>query len=158
RRRGEQAGGGRDHGARRRLRGRARLRLLVRHRGAAAPVAGGHPLASGVVRGAAGGRVRRLEEGGRTNSGLGGRDMRDDEELPNRVIIPPDPDRSLALELVRATEAAAIASARWLGLGDKDRVDGAAVDAMRPVLGSVRMNGVVVIGEGEKDSAPMLFN
>ncbi|MFC7621856.1 class II fructose-bisphosphatase [Microlunatus sp. GCM10028923] len=75
-----------------------------------------------------------------------------------RVVIPPDPDRSLALELIRATEAAAMASARWLGRGDKERVDGAAVDAMRPVLGSVRMNGVVVIGEGEKDQAPMLYN
>ncbi len=78
--------------------------------------------------------------------------------LVPRVIIPPDPDRSLALELVRATEAAAIASARWLGRGDEDRVDAAAVDAMRPVLDSVRMNGVVVIGEGEKDSSPRLHN
>jgi fructose-1,6-bisphosphatase II len=72
--------------------------------------------------------------------------------------IPSDPDRNLALELVRATEAAAIAAARWMGLGDKNQVDAAAVDAMRPVLGSVRMRGVVVIGEGEKDEAPMLFN
>ena len=69
-----------------------------------------------------------------------------------------DPDRNLALELVRATEAAAIACARYMGFGDKEKVDQAAVDAMRPVLGSVRMNGVVVIGEGEKDEAPMLFN
>jgi fructose-1,6-bisphosphatase II len=69
-----------------------------------------------------------------------------------------DPDRNLALELVRATEAAAIACARYMGFGDKEQVDQAAVDAMRPVLGSVRMNGVVVIGEGEKDEAPMLFN
>ena len=72
--------------------------------------------------------------------------------------VEPDPDRNLALELVRATEAAAIACSRFLGFGDKDRVDAAAVDAMRPVLGSVRMNGVVVIGEGEKDEAPMLYN
>jgi len=78
--------------------------------------------------------------------------------LVPRVIIPPDPDRSLALELVRATEAAAIASARWMGRGDEYRVDGAAVDAMRPVLGSVRMNGVVVIGEGVKDGSPRLYN
>jgi fructose-1,6-bisphosphatase II len=70
----------------------------------------------------------------------------------------PDPDRNLALELVRATEAAAIACSRYLGFGDKEQVDQAAVDAMRPVLGTVRMNGVVVIGEGEKDEAPMLFN
>jgi fructose-1,6-bisphosphatase II len=70
----------------------------------------------------------------------------------------PDPDRTLALELVRATEAAAIACSRYLGRGDKEQVDQAAVDAMRPVLGTVRMNGVVVIGEGEKDEAPMLFN
>src|SRR5687768_4591237 len=69
-----------------------------------------------------------------------------------------DPDRNLALELVRATEAAAIACARYMGFGDREQVDQAAVDAMRPVLGSVRMNGVVVIGEGEKDEAPMLFN
>src|SRR5918997_865514 len=69
-----------------------------------------------------------------------------------------DPDRNLALELVRATEAAAINCSRYLGFGDKNQVDAAAVDAMRPVLGAVRMNGVVVIGEGEKDEAPMLFN
>ena len=69
-----------------------------------------------------------------------------------------DPDRNLALELVRATEAAAIACSRYMGFGDKEQVDRAAVDAMRPVLGSVRMNGVVVIGEGAKDEAPMLFN
>ena len=65
-----------------------------------------------------------------------------------------DPDRNLALELVRATEAAAINCSRYLGFGDKNQVDAAAVDAMRPVLGAVRMNGVVVIGEGEKDEAP----
>jgi fructose-1,6-bisphosphatase II len=69
-----------------------------------------------------------------------------------------DPDRNLALELVRATEAAAISAARFVGRGDKNQVDQAAVDAMRPVLGSVGMRGVVVIGEGEKDEAPMLFN
>jgi fructose-1,6-bisphosphatase II len=72
--------------------------------------------------------------------------------------IQPDPERNLALELVRATEAAAINCSRYLGFGDKNQVDQAAVDAMRPVLGSVRMNGVVVIGEGEKDEAPMLYN
>ncbi len=70
----------------------------------------------------------------------------------------PDPDRNLALELIRATEAAAMACARQLGRGDKNSVDGAAVDAMRPVLGTVGMRGVVVIGEGEKDNAPMLYN
>ena len=69
-----------------------------------------------------------------------------------------DPDRTLDLELVRATEAAAINCSRYLGYGDKNQVDAAAVDAMRPVLGAVRMNGVVVIGEGEKDEAPMLYN
>ena len=73
-------------------------------------------------------------------------------------MINADPDRNLALELVRATEAAAINCSRYLGFGDKNQVDAAAVDAMRPVLGSVRMNGVVVIGEGEKDEAPMLYN
>ena len=72
--------------------------------------------------------------------------------------IPPDPGRNLALELVRVTEAAAIAAGRYMGRGDKERVDQAAVDAMRPVLNSVQMNGIVVIGEGEKDEAPMLYN
>src|SRR6201994_1725939 len=68
------------------------------------------------------------------------------------------PDRNLALELVRVTEAAALAAARWVGRGDKLAADGAAVDAMRFVLDSVSMDGTVVIGEGEKDEAPMLFN
>ncbi len=68
------------------------------------------------------------------------------------------PDRNLALELVRVTEAAAMAAARWMGRGDKEGADGAAVDAMRIVLQSVRMDGIVVIGEGEKDEAPMLYN
>ena len=71
---------------------------------------------------------------------------------------PQAPDRNLAMELVRVTEAAAMAAARWLGRGDKEGADGAAVDAMRIVLDSVHMDGVVVIGEGEKDEAPMLFN
>src|SRR2546423_7852076 len=65
--------------------------------------------------------------------------------------------RNLALELVRVTEAGALASARWMGRGDKNPADGAAVDAMRRALGMVPMNGVVVIGEGEKDEAPMLY-
>src|ERR1700749_605636 len=68
------------------------------------------------------------------------------------------PDRNLAPELGRFTEAAALASARWVGRGDKIAADQAAVDAMRHVLDSVSMDGVVVIGEGEKDEAPMLFN
>ena len=68
------------------------------------------------------------------------------------------PDRNLAMELVRVTEAAAIAASRWMGRGDKIGADGAAVDAMRLVLGTVSMDGVVVIGEGEKDEAPMLYN
>jgi fructose-1,6-bisphosphatase II len=68
------------------------------------------------------------------------------------------PDRNLALELVRVTEAAALAASRWMGRGDKEGADGAAVDAMRHVLHSVPMDGIVVIGEGEKDEAPMLFN
>ena len=68
------------------------------------------------------------------------------------------PDRNLALELVRVTEAAALAAARMVGRGDKEGADQAAVDAMRAMLDSVSMNGVVVIGEGEKDNAPMLFN
>jgi fructose-1,6-bisphosphatase II len=68
------------------------------------------------------------------------------------------PDRNLALELVRVTEAAALACARWIGRGDKEAADQAAVDAMRAMLDTVAMDGVVVIGEGEKDKAPMLFN
>src|ERR687897_2488216 len=70
----------------------------------------------------------------------------------------PAPDRNLALELVRVTEAAALAASGWVGRGEKEKADGAAVDAMRLVLDTVEMNGVVVIGEGEKDEAPMLYN
>ncbi len=70
----------------------------------------------------------------------------------------PAPDRNIALELVRVTESAAMAAARWIGRGDKESADQAAVDGMRSVLDTVRMRGVVVIGEGEKDHAPMLFN
>jgi len=68
------------------------------------------------------------------------------------------PDRSLAMDLARVTEAAALAAGRWVGRGDKEAADQAAVDAMRLVLNTVPMEGVVVIGEGEKDEAPMLFN
>jgi fructose-1,6-bisphosphatase II len=68
------------------------------------------------------------------------------------------PNRNLALELARVTEAAAMAAARWVGRGDKIGADGAAVNAMRALINSVSMCGVVVIGEGEKDNAPMLFN
>ena len=68
------------------------------------------------------------------------------------------PDRNLALELVRVTEAGALSCARWVGRGDKEAADQAAVDAMRAMLDTVAMTGVVVIGEGEKDEAPMLFN
>jgi fructose-1,6-bisphosphatase II len=79
--------------------------------------------------------------------------------------LPPDlsaahaaPDRNLALELVRVTEAAAMAAGRWVGRGDKNGADGVAVNAMRVMIATVGMSGVVVIGEGEKDHAPMLFN
>jgi fructose-1,6-bisphosphatase II len=68
------------------------------------------------------------------------------------------PDRNLALEMVRVTEAAALAAARWVGRGDKEEADQAAVDAMRLLLDTVPMDGIVVIGEGEKDEAPMLYN
>jgi fructose-1,6-bisphosphatase II len=68
------------------------------------------------------------------------------------------PDRNLALELVRVTEAAAMGAGRWIGRGDKNAADQAAVDAMRAMLDTVSMDGLVVIGEGEKDRAPMLFN
>ncbi|HYN92612.1 MAG TPA: class II fructose-bisphosphatase [Pilimelia sp.] len=71
---------------------------------------------------------------------------------------PQNLDRNLAMDLVRVTEAAAMAAGRWVGRGDKEGGDGAAVDAMRRLINSIPMRGVVVIGEGEKDNAPMLFN
>ena len=74
------------------------------------------------------------------------------------TAAPTAPDRNLAMELVRVTEAAAMAAARWMGRGDKEGADQAAVDAMRMLLQTVSMDGVVVIGEGEKDEAPMLYN
>jgi len=76
-------------------------------------------------------------------------------------VTPPEgatPDRNLALELVRTTEYAALAAARWVGRGEKESADGAAVDAMRLMLDTMSMSGTVVIGEGEKDEAPMLYN
>ena len=76
--------------------------------------------------------------------------------MANQIIE--NPDRNLALELVRVTEAAAMAAARWMGRSDKEGADQAAVDAMRAVLGTVPMDGEVIIGEGEKDDAPMLYN
>jgi len=82
-----------------------------------------------------------------------------DSGVPPALDVAPEaPDRNLALELVRVTEAAAMAAGRWVGLGDKNGADAAAVNAMRQLIGTVSMNGVVVIGEGEKDEAPMLFN
>jgi len=79
--------------------------------------------------------------------------------LPQSLEVAPEaPDRNLALELVRVTEAAAMAAGRWVDRGDKNGADGAAVRAMRTLVHTVSMNGVVVIGEGEKDDAPMLFN
>jgi fructose-1,6-bisphosphatase II len=77
---------------------------------------------------------------------------------PELAVQHEAPDRNLALELVRATEAAAMAAGRWVGRGDKNGGDGAAVDAMRQLVATVSMRGVVVIGEGEKDEAPMLYN
>ncbi|WP_426241675.1 class II fructose-bisphosphatase [Nocardioides sp. LHG3406-4] len=74
------------------------------------------------------------------------------------TVAPQSPDRNLALELVRVTEAAAMAAGRWVGRGDKNDADGVAVHAMRVMISSIGMNGTVVIGEGEKDNAPMLFN
>ena len=79
--------------------------------------------------------------------------MTDSDRPPTRK-----PDRNLAMEMVRVTESAAMAASRWVGRGDKNGADGAAVHAMRTVLSTVPMAGVVVIGEGEKDEAPMLFN
>ena len=77
---------------------------------------------------------------------------------PELAVRREAPDRNLALELVRVTEAAAMAAGRWVGRGDKNGGDGAAVDAMRTLISTVSMRGVVVIGEGEKDEAPMLYN
>nr|MBA3781975.1 class II fructose-bisphosphatase [Nocardioides sp.] len=76
----------------------------------------------------------------------------------NLNVAPQSPDRNLALELVRVTEAAAMAAGRWVGRGDKNDADGVAVNAMRVMISSIGMNGTVVIGEGEKDNAPMLYN
>ncbi|MGI8882558.1 MAG: class II fructose-bisphosphatase [Jatrophihabitans sp.] len=88
-----------------------------------------------------------------------------DDQAAHQAGVPPElavpreaPDRNLALELVRVTEAAAMAGGRWVGRGDKNGGDGAAVDAMRALIGTVSMRGTVVIGEGEKDHAPMLYN
>jgi fructose-1,6-bisphosphatase II len=79
--------------------------------------------------------------------------------MPGKLAVAPSlPDRNLALELVRVTEAAAMAAGRWVGRGDKNGADGVAVNAMRTLISTVGMNGVVVIGEGEKDNAPMLYN
>ena len=74
------------------------------------------------------------------------------------AAAPGSADRNLALELVRVTEAAAMAAGRWVGRGDKNGADGVAVNAMRVMISTVGMNGIVVIGEGEKDNAPMLYN
>src|SRR4051795_2731998 len=79
-------------------------------------------------------------------------------EPSSLVPSPESPDRNLALELVRVTEAAAMAAARWVGRGDKNGADQVAVNAMRVMISTIGMDGVVVIGEGEKDNAPMLYN
>src|SRR5215210_1468175 len=82
-----------------------------------------------------------------------------ESHLPEALAVAPTvPDRNLALELVRVTEAAAMAAGRWVGRGDKNGADGVAVNAMRTLISTVGMRGVVVIGEGEKDNAPMLYN
>src|ERR1700754_3651825 len=73
-------------------------------------------------------------------------------------VAPESPDRNLALELVRVTEAAAMAAGRWVGRGDKNGADGVAVNAMRIMISTIAMNGTVVISEGEKDQAQMLYN
>ncbi len=79
--------------------------------------------------------------------------------VPDALTVAPSrPDRNLALELVRVTEAAAMAAGRWVGRGDKNGADGVAVNAMRVMISTVSMRGTVVIGEGEKDDAPMLYN
>src|SRR5437588_114605 len=83
--------------------------------------------------------------------------MMQEQEIP-RAAFSVARERNLGMELVRVTEAGALAAARWLGRGDKDGADQAAVDAMRAMLATVQMDGIVVIGEGEKDEAPMLYN
>ena len=86
-------------------------------------------------------------------------DQPEHSALPPALSPPGEaPDRNLAMELVRVTEAAAMAAGRWVGRGDKNGADGAAVNAMRTLIHTVSMSGVVVIGEGEKDEAPMLYN
>src|ERR671924_1762647 len=94
----------------------------------------------------------RRRQVGACRSGSAGADV------GSRFVHGVPPDRNLALELVRVTEAAALGAARWIGRGEKESADQAAVDAMRLMLDTVSMEGVVVIGEGEKDEAPMLFN
>ncbi|MEU5880277.1 class II fructose-bisphosphatase [Spirillospora sp. NPDC047279] len=84
--------------------------------------------------------------------------MSDESTVSPLATEPAAPDRNLAMELVRVTEAAALAAARWVGRGEKNGADGAAVNAMRQLINTVSMQGVVVIGEGEKDNAPMLYN
>ncbi|HZJ04947.1 MAG TPA: class II fructose-bisphosphatase [Nocardioidaceae bacterium] len=84
--------------------------------------------------------------------------MSDSPHAPDLSAGEQAPDRNLALELVRVTEAAAMAAGRWVGRGDKNGADGVAVNAMRVLISTVGMRGVVVIGEGEKDKAPMLYN
>src|SRR5512144_3009284 len=96
------------------------------------------------------GARRAARRGGPGRSRIGQRMSRDPSRTP--------PDRNLALELVRVTEAAAMGASRWIGRGDKNAADQAAVDLMRFMVNSVSMRGVVVIGEGEKDEAPMLYN
>jgi len=82
-----------------------------------------------------------------------------ESQIPDPLAVESaSPDRNLALELVRVTEAAAMAAGRWVGRGDKNGADGVAVNAMRNLISTVGMRGTVVIGEGEKDNAPMLFN
>ena len=93
---------------------------------------------------------------------MNGRGAEDAGRPPDAAPVPQPvegrPDRNLAMELVRVTEAATLAAGRWVGRGDKIAADQAAVDAMRLMLDTVEMDGVVVIGEGEKDEAPMLYN
>ena len=119
-------------------------RILDQSLGAAVLVGGALVLAGGVGGGRRG--ARRCRRRARLRA------------LGSRAAVSVGPDRNLALELVRVTEAAAMGAARWIGRGDKISADQAAVDAMRLMLDTVSMNGVVVIGEGEKDEAPMLYN
>src|SRR3954469_17924474 len=133
-------------------------------RGRRSPAAGGRPRGVGEREGDRGHRGSALARASLRSvhvsaQGRGYDGDMSDSSVPGSLRVGGEhPDRNLALELVRVTEAAAMAAGRWVGRGDKNGADGAAVNAMRQLVSTVSMKGVVVIGEGEKDEAPMLYN